>query len=348
MKSFQAKNSLLRLAGFALLCGGLTMGYQNCGSSYSTGSTASSAANNTTTSLPPAVATGPTPQPPGQTTATALAATVVSVTWTDTAGDAKSFIVERAPSETGGPFSTLPASPGPYVKLATVDPSANSYVDNTAMASTTYYYRIVAANSAGNSVAGPQVSATTASAPTTAPAAPSNAVASAAAATIVNVTWADNSNNESSFMIQRATGTATTFTAIAAISANQTSYQDYNLNPGTVYFYRISATNSAGTSAYTANASATTLAAVNTSSFSYVNLNIIGPNCSGCHGSTSPDAGISYANYAATLKTVSAGNSSGSQMFSAISGGTMPPGSPLSSSQSAAIQAWINGGALNN
>src|SRR5262249_51037787 len=49
-----------------------------------------------------------------------------------------------------------------------------------------------------------------------------------------------------------------TYSQVALADANVTSYSDTGLSEGTQYFYRISATNSAGDSAYSNEANATT------------------------------------------------------------------------------------------
>jgi len=73
----------------------------------------------------------------------------------------------------------------------------------------------------------------------------------------INLTWADNSSNETGFKIERKTGTNGTYTQIKTVSANVTSYSDTGLTEGTTYYYRVIATNSAGDSAYTTSDSIT-------------------------------------------------------------------------------------------
>jgi (2Fe-2S) ferredoxin len=63
--------------------------------------------------------------------------------------------------------------------------------------------------------------------------------------------WTDNSNNEDGFKIERKSGTTGTYTQIAMLGANVTSYTDTNLTDGATYCYRVGAFNSAGSSAYT-------------------------------------------------------------------------------------------------
>lgn len=66
----------------------------------------------------------------------------------------------------------------------------------------------------------------------------------------LQVTWIDNSDNETGFKIDRRTATAGPFTQIAAVGANVNSYIDANLANGTTYCYRVRAYNSAGESPY--------------------------------------------------------------------------------------------------
>src|SRR5207248_9881305 len=93
--------------------------------------------------------------------------------------------------------------------------------------------------------------------PTVAPIAPSNLSATAISATKIKLTWTDNANNEGAFKIERSTDNVN-FTQIALASANATTYTDSTVNPSTLYYYRVSASNIIGDSAYSATASATT------------------------------------------------------------------------------------------
>ena len=96
--------------------------------------------------------------------------------------------------------------------------------------------------------------------PPTLPAAPSTLTASASGSSTINLAWADNSNNETGFKIERKTGAAGTYAQIATTAANVLSFTDSGLTAATTYYYRIRATNSAGDSAYSNEANATTSA----------------------------------------------------------------------------------------
>ena len=86
------------------------------------------------------------------------------------------------------------------------------------------------------------------------PAAPSGLTAVAASETQINLAWADNSTNETGFKIEQSTD-GTTFTQIATVGANVTTYNNTGLSHPVTYTYRIRATNTAGDSSYTSTAS---------------------------------------------------------------------------------------------
>jgi len=80
--------------------------------------------------------------------------------------------------------------------------------------------------------------------------APSNLAATAASSTQTNLAWTDNSSNETGFRIERKTGATGTWAEIATTGANVASYSNSGLTAGTVYYYRVRAYNSVGTSGY--------------------------------------------------------------------------------------------------
>lgn len=110
--------------------------------------------------------------------------------------------------------------------------------------------------------------------PPTPPAAPSSLVASAASSSSINLSWADNSNNESGFRLERKTGSTGVFALIATLPANQTSYADTGLQASTTYFYRIKAYNAAGESGYSNQASATTGSTTAANNSAFVSQNV--------------------------------------------------------------------------
>ena len=92
--------------------------------------------------------------------------------------------------------------------------------------------------------------------PVTVPNAPTNPAAKAISMTQINLTWTDNSNNEDSFKILRKKITDASYTQIATVAANMTSYQNAGLTYNTTYSYIVKAYNSVGDSAGSAEAKA--------------------------------------------------------------------------------------------
>jgi hypothetical protein len=81
------------------------------------------------------------------------------------------------------------------------------------------------------------------------PAAPSALTTNVMSRTQINLTWRDNSSNESGFRIQCKIGTAA-WVQIAEVPANSTSYASLGLMANTNYRYRVRAFNAAGVSAW--------------------------------------------------------------------------------------------------
>jgi hypothetical protein len=90
------------------------------------------------------------------------------------------------------------------------------------------------------------------------PTAPSSLIATAVSTSQINLSWQDNSSDESGFKIERKTSNSGTYTQIATTSANITTYNNTGLSTGTIYYYRVRAYNAGGDSAYSNEASATT------------------------------------------------------------------------------------------
>jgi hypothetical protein len=89
------------------------------------------------------------------------------------------------------------------------------------------------------------------------PTAPTSLAAATAGTANLTLTWTDRSSNESGFYVERSLN-GNSFSRIAQLSANATSYNNGLLTAGTLYYYRVQAFNGAGVSAYTNTASART------------------------------------------------------------------------------------------
>ena len=88
------------------------------------------------------------------------------------------------------------------------------------------------------------------------------------------LTWVDNSQNEDGFNIERKLNINGTFSLIATVGPDVTSYVDDNLANTTTYCYRVNAFNDAGNSAYTNEACGTTTATSPPSSGNTISTNI--------------------------------------------------------------------------
>ena len=270
----------------------------------------------------------------------------INISWADNSSDETGFKIERALSNAGP--AMLGTSPGTFAAVATVQANTTTFSDTTVVAGTYYYYRIYAVNLIGSSAPTIVANIHTPAAAVVAPTAPSGLSAVAAAATIINVSWLDNSVNETSFSLERSSDNGANFTLIASITANTSSYQDINLLEQKAYIYRVKALNDAGASASTANVTATTLAAGNTASYAYLNTNIFVPNCVKCHGSGTMAAGVNLSTYNGVRAALVAGAANSSKIYTEVNTGKMPPAGPLSALQITAIRNWIDAGALNN
>jgi hypothetical protein len=172
--------------------------------------------------------------------------TVVLIYWADNSDNETAFLIER---KTG--------AGGTYTQIGQAAANATGYVDLGLTPNTTYYYRVRATGSVGNSPYSNEVSTTTLS---TTVSAPSNLTATAVYASQVNLSWSDNSNNETSFTIERKTGASGVYAQIVTVGANSTTYADTSIAASTTYYYRVMANGSIYNSAYSNEASATTSA----------------------------------------------------------------------------------------
>ena len=77
----------------------------------------------------------------------------------------------------------------------------------------------------------------------------------------LQLSWTDNSNNESGFIIYRSTD-GTNYSVIDSAAANATSYLDTALAPNTTFYYQVAAWNASGVSSKTTAANAVTYSGI--------------------------------------------------------------------------------------
>jgi hypothetical protein len=183
------------------------------------------------------------PNAPTNLSATAVSQTQINLSWTDNSSNETGFKIERGTD--GINFS----------QIATVGANVTTYQNTTGLsANTTYYYRVRAYNSQNSNYSN-AASATTLPNP---PSAPTNLNASVISQTQINLSWTDNSSNETGFKIERSTD-GTNYNQIDTVGANVNSYQNTGLTANTLYYYRVRAYNTGGDSGYSNVRSATTL-----------------------------------------------------------------------------------------
>ena len=194
------------------------------------------------------VSFGTAPAAPTLLRTTAIASTRVDLAWNDNANNENGFYVERGLGSGSAPT---------YVRIGTVAANIRAYSDATASPSTTYSYRVIAFNSAGNSAPSNRVIATTLGA---VPAAPTGLTATVLTTgtrfgASIRLDWVDNANNETGYEVYRSTN-QTTWTRLTTTGANVRTYTSGGLTRGVTYYYRVRAINAAGASAYSNIASA--------------------------------------------------------------------------------------------
>lgn len=324
--------------------------FQNCGQPRSQAGSLLSSSSSTSTptngNQPPTGSSTTAPLAPTQFSLSSVSSRQINLLWVDNSTNETGFKIERAFSN-ASPF-TPATGPGEFSVIFTTATNATSYADSSLNASTQYYYRITAVNSAGASPISVILNARTQDPAVGSPIAPSGVMAISVAPSLVNISWTDNSTNETSFRVERSSNNGVTFTTVASLSPNSGLFQDFNLIESTSYTYRVKAVNAVGESVSAVNSNVTTLPAGNKASYSYVGTNIIGPNCVACHGTLVSIRGLNYSTYAGTIGSVTPGNFNASRLYQVIADGSMPPGAPLTADQLNSLRLWISAGAPNN
>lgn len=188
----------------------------------------------------------PAPLLPSDLQLTVNSASSITLRWVDNSTIETAFRIERSTSASGG-----------FTQIASVGRNVTSFVDIDLESATEYFYRVRASNAGGTS-AYSNIAAATTLPPIVAPAAPANLTARALSNSAIELSWSDQSDNETGFKIERSTSPNEGFTQIATTAAGVAQFGDGGLSPFTRYYYRVRATNEAGDSGYSNTASAMT------------------------------------------------------------------------------------------
>src|SRR5438132_3947696 len=159
-------------------------------------------------------------------TGTVASSSEIDLAWTDTSGGAASFIVTRSSDGTN------------YTQIAAPAAGTTSYADG-GLAPGTYYYQVTGVLGSSSTSPTAVVSAALA------PAAPTNLTATVASSRQINLSWTNNASNATGFNILQSSD-GITFTQIATVGPDKTSYSIYFLTPSTPYYYQLTAFNATG------------------------------------------------------------------------------------------------------
>jgi len=166
-----------------------------------------------------------TSKAPSNLKATSVSSSKVNLLWKDNSLDETSFKVYRK------------VGTGSWTLLTTTDVDTVSYSDTTAggnTSTTSYSYYVKACNSSGCSPA---------TSIAVVPYSPMNLVVEAYAGK-VDLTWEDESSNETGFQIYRKSGNCSStnsWSVIETTGGNITSYSNTGLSSGTTYSYKVRA-----------------------------------------------------------------------------------------------------------
>ncbi len=189
----------------------------------------------------------PLPNAPTGLNANAASQTQINLNWTDNSGDETGFKIFR---------NGVELLPSPKV-----GPNVTAFSDTGLTCGTTYSYQVKATNAGGDSSASAASGTTQACGGGTPagglPDTPSGLTAQPVSHEAIYLTWTDNSDNETGFIIERWSMGADWVT-VGVAGANAASYTDSPLSYSWEYHYRIRAYNAGGNSDYSNETSAIT------------------------------------------------------------------------------------------
>lgn len=128
---------------------------------------------------------------------------------------------------------------------------------------------------------------------TVVPIAPSNLTGTVASTTQINLSWTDNSTNETGFKIERKSGTGT-YAVIGTTATDITTFSDTGLTPSTTYTYRVYSNNAVGNSlTYSNELTLTTTSIINLPILTTTAMSLITSSTAVSGGTISSDGGAS-------------------------------------------------------
>ncbi|MCP4631810.1 MAG: hypothetical protein GY855_02710 [candidate division Zixibacteria bacterium] len=172
--------------------------------------------------------------PTNVTTAWADGSSDIEITWDDNSINENYFIIERRLT-----------SEGSFTVIDSVQADSTEYYDIDYNIGDEFYYRVHAKNTGGISNYSNEAFFSTSATLQE----PSNVDAFWYSNSQIGVSWQDNSNNESYFIIEK-NDPSSGWSVIDSVTADNTLYIDQYYNMGDLYAYRVNAKNGYGQSAY--------------------------------------------------------------------------------------------------
>lgn len=161
---------------------------------------------------------------------------MIKLTWDDNSDNEYGFVIERNGSQ-----------------IADMSANVTTYYDRELSPNIEYSYTVRSFNEVGNSRSSNEASAVAASIPKP----PSYPGATAISSSKIELTWEDNSDNETGFKIERKKS-GEVYSQIKTMDKDITTYFDTGLTGSTKYIYRVRAYNNMGNSKYSTDVSVST------------------------------------------------------------------------------------------
>ncbi len=174
----------------------------------------------------------PLPTAPSSVSAVSASSQQINLSWSDNSADETGFEIYRSTDNNN------------WTLITTVSANSTGYTNSGLTKGTTYYYRVRTVKNTTYSEFSPTTSAVTFAKPL----APSGLTLAAASQTQINLTWVDNSLEETGFEVWRSPNGSSGWVKITTTAANTTRYTNTGLNKSTSYYYKIIAASSSGPS----------------------------------------------------------------------------------------------------
>jgi len=182
---------------------------------------------------------------PTNLTATSLSSNSIRLNWDPVDSNATNIVISRSLNGIV------------YTGLTSISATNTSYTDSSCSPDTKYWYEIKAKRDLNESNVS-NVASTKTLPIGSPPSSPSNLQGTVINCTQIDLTWQDNSGDETNFIVERKKEGDCCFSVKATLPSSTTVYSDTTLSANTKYYYRVKAKNSFGDSGYSNEINLTT------------------------------------------------------------------------------------------